>query len=169
MSHAKNKVKWCLNKAEKELREGDKHRGLIKIKPDLERAGKHLLKSEHFLKATIYLNKGKFSDICTSTLFYSMYHCLLAIAVKSGYESRNQECTFALIYNLIEEERIDFDEGLLNEISSLSPKENNEKTSIEIREQYQYETDLSLEDKDVYNELLNLAKKVINETKDIVG
>ena len=127
------------------------------------------MKSEHFLKATIYLNKGKFSDISTNTLFYAMYHCLLAIAVKFGYESRNQECTFALIYNLIEERQIDFDEELLHEISSLSPKETSEKSSIEIREWYQYGTDLSLENKEVYNELFNLAKKVIDKTKDIIG
>ena len=169
MSHAKNKIKWCLDKAEKELKEGDKHRGLIKIKSDSEKARKHISKSEHFLKATIYLNNGKFSDICTNTLFYAIYHCLLAIAVKFGYESRNQECTFALIYNLIEEKKIDFDKELLNEISSLSPKETSEKSSIEIREWYQYETDLSLKDKEIYNELFNLAKKVIDKTKDIIG
>lgn len=38
MSHAENKVKWCLNKAEKELMEGKKHRGLVKIEPDINRA-----------------------------------------------------------------------------------------------------------------------------------
>ena len=91
MSQAKNKVKWCLNKAEKELKEGDKHRGLIKIKPDVNKARNHLLKADHFLKATIHLKKGNFSDICTSTLFYAIYHSLLAIIAKFGYESRNQE------------------------------------------------------------------------------
>ncbi|HLC57277.1 MAG TPA: HEPN domain-containing protein [Candidatus Nanoarchaeia archaeon] len=169
MSQAENKVKWCLNKAERELKEGDKHRGLVKTKPDAEKARKHLLKAEHFLKATIHLKKGDFADICTSTLFYSMYHCLLAIAAKFGYESRNQECTFALIYYLTEKKEIDFDENLLHEIFSLNPRESNEKTSIGIREQYQYETELSLKDKEVYGRLLELAKKVIDEAKDIVG
>lgn len=37
MSHAKNKVVWCLRKAEKELKETGKHRGLIKINPDKEK------------------------------------------------------------------------------------------------------------------------------------
>lgn len=31
MTHAKNKVKWCIKKAEKELKEDKKHRGLVKI------------------------------------------------------------------------------------------------------------------------------------------
>jgi len=47
MSHAKNRVKWCLKKAEKELEESEKHRGLVKVKPDLENAREHIKKGEH--------------------------------------------------------------------------------------------------------------------------
>src|SRR3989338_4014102 len=101
MSHAENKIDWCLKKAEKELKEMGKHRGLIKIKSDLNKARDYIKKAEHYLKATDYLKKGNFSDISASTMFYSMYHCLLAIALKFGYESRNQECTFALMHNLV--------------------------------------------------------------------
>ena len=38
MSHVKNKVDWCLKKAERELEEGRTHRGLIKISPNLEKS-----------------------------------------------------------------------------------------------------------------------------------
>ena len=169
MSQSKNKVKWCLNKAEEELKEGGKHRGLVKAKSDLNKAKKHLLKAEHFLRATMYLKKGNFSDISASTLFYSMYHCLLAIAAKFGYESRNQECTFALVYSLIEDKKIDFNVNLLNKISFLNPNESSGRTSIEIREQYQYETDLSIKNDELYEELFELAQKVIDETKGIIG
>ena len=31
MSHAKNKVEWCLSKASKELQTGKSHRGLVKV------------------------------------------------------------------------------------------------------------------------------------------
>ena len=91
MTHAGEKLKWCLRKAEKELSESGSHRGLIKKNPDLEKAKDHIEKAEHYLKATIYLKEGEFSDISASTMFYSMYHCLLSIAIKFGYESRNQE------------------------------------------------------------------------------
>jgi len=60
MSHAKNKVDWCLKKAERKLEEQEKHRGLVKIIPDLD-------------KARDYIKK----------------HSLLAVASKFGYESRN--------------------------------------------------------------------------------
>lgn len=99
MGQAGNKVAWCLRKAEKELKESNKHRGLVKIKSDIAKAREHIGKAEHYLNATDYLKRGKFSDISASTLFYSMYHCLLAIAVKSGYESRNQECLKASMSN----------------------------------------------------------------------
>ena len=167
MNHAKNKLKWCLRKAEKELEKDNKHRGLIKKSPNIELAKKHIAKAEHYLKATTFL-KDDFSDISASTAFYCMYQCLLAIALKQGYESRNQECTFALIEDLIEENKIDFNIELLEKISSLNPSENTEHfTSIEIREQYQYGTDLSLNE-NLYNELFSTAQEVLLKTKEII-
>jgi len=62
MSHAKNKVEWCLRKAERELKESDKHRGLVIIESDLEVAKSYINKAEHYLRATVYLKKGNFSD-----------------------------------------------------------------------------------------------------------
>jgi len=119
MPHINNKVKWCLKKAEKELEEGDKHRGLLKITPDVALASLHIIKAEHNLKAMTEFKKIGFSDWSASAGFYCIYHCFLAILAKIGYESRNQECTFALIYTLIEEGKIGFSRELLSKISSL--------------------------------------------------
>ena len=96
MSHASNQIKWCLNKANKDIEEckklgkREKHRGLLEIEPDIEMAKKHIEKAKHNLKAIDYLLKGNFSDVTFSMIFYSMYHCFLAIASKFGYESRCQ-------------------------------------------------------------------------------
>ena len=95
-----------------------------------------------------------------------MYHCLLAIIAKFGYESRNQECTFALIHKLIEDGKIQLAKELVDKIASFEIQ-HDEKTSIELREQYQYGTELSLRD-NLYNELLELAQKIITETKIII-
>ena len=164
MSHIENKVEWCLRKAENEIKESGKHRGLIKIKSDITKAREHVKKAEHYLKATIYLKKGDFSDLSASSIFYAMYHCLLAIAVKFGYESRNQECTFALINSLIEEGKIHLKKEMIEKIASFNDDHHDEKTTTEIREQYQYGTELSLKD-DLYNELLELAKTILAQTK----
>src|SRR3989338_1702604 len=126
MSHAKNKLRWCLQKAKKELQEGRKHRGLIEVMPDSERAREHIAKAEHNLKVTLYLQKGGFTDWCSSSLFYTIYHCFLAILVKFGYESRNQECTFAVIANLIKDNKIPLDQSYLEKVSSMNIIESQE-------------------------------------------
>ena len=69
MSHAKNKVEWCLRKAENELKESKKHRGLVIIKPDVKKAKEFISKAEHYLKAAEYLKKGHYSDISATTLY----------------------------------------------------------------------------------------------------
>ncbi|MBI4453512.1 hypothetical protein HY636_02610 [Candidatus Woesearchaeota archaeon] len=166
-----NKVKWCLNKAERELTENRTHRGLVKIKQDLEKSRAHIKKADHYLKATFHLKRGNFTDLTASTLFYTMYHSLLAIIAKFGYESRNQECTFALIFQLIEDGNLNFDKKLLDKITDLELQEkhteHSEKTSIEIREEYQYGTEIELKE-DVYNELLELTKNILSQAKLII-
>ena len=166
MTHADNKVDWCLKKAEKEFKEEGKHRGLLKVEASKEKALAHLDKAEHYFSATKYLKEGGFSDISASAGFYAMYHCLLAIAVKQGYQSGNQECTFALIKSLIEEKKIDFDIKILEKITSFEAQDKTE-TIVDLREQYQYGTSLSL-NAHIYQELLELSQKVITATKKII-
>ena len=167
MSHAKNKVEWCLRKAENELKESKKHRGLVRIKPDVKKAKEFINKAEHYLKATEYLKKGQYSDVSATTVFFSLYHSLLAISAKFGYESRNQECTFALIYGLIEDGKIDFDKETLRKIASLEPKDE-EETSVDIRERYQYGAEFKI-DEDLYSDFVKLAKEVIDTAREIIG
>ncbi len=168
VSHPKNKVNWCLKKAEKELQENRKHRGLVKKEPDIELARQHIAKAEHNLKAVISFKKNGFSDWSASAAFYSIYHGFLAVLAKFGYESRNQECTFALINSLIEDKDIKLEKRFVDEIHSLDPEEKHEAPSIiEIRELEQYGVSITLED-DAYERLLSLAKNALNQVKEII-
>lgn len=168
MSHAKNKIEWCLKKAERELKEKNIHRGLIKTSPNYKFAEMHLKKAEHNLKAITDFKKMGYSDWSASAAFYAAYHCLLAIAAKFGYESRNQECTFALIYNLIEEKKINLSIMLIEEISSLKPEEKQEReTIIGLREFGQYGVALSLENEKC-NKIEKIAKEILDKTKEIM-
>src|SRR3989344_2411693 len=165
MSQAKNKLTWCLKKAEKELKKEGKHRGLIIITPDKKKSFEHIKKAEHNLNAAIDFSKTGYSDWSASAFFYSIYQCFLAIGAKFGYESGNQECTFALITSLIEDKKIPLDQKFLNQVTSLEaqrPKQ--DSTSVKIREQYQYGTDLAIDEK-LYNELLKLSQRILLETK----
>jgi len=167
MSHAKNKVDWCLNKAKKELQTRKQHRGLVNVDADLETARDHLAKAEHNLKVTLYLQRGGFTDWCSSSLFYVIYHCFLAILAKFGYETRNQECTFALIASFIEDKKIAISQEDLEKVSILNITETQEspETAVSIRENYQYSTKVSLENRE-YPELLQLAKRILDKTKE---
>ena len=166
MSHAKNKLNWCLKKAEKELKEEGKHRGLVVVTPDKKKALEHIKKAEHNFEGAINFSKIGYSDWSASAFFYSMYQCFLAIAAKFGYESGNQECTFALIETLIEDKKISLDKKLLDKVASMEiPKESS--TSTEIREEYQYGTKLSINE-NLYKELLELAQKILSQTKVII-
>lgn len=168
MSHADKKVKWCLMKGEKEKKENGKHRGLLNIKPDINLVNNHIAKAEHNLKAIVEFHKIGFSDWSASATFYAIYHSLLAILIKFGYESRNQECTFAMIYKLIEEEKISLDKELIEDIHIMNLDEAHEQpTVIELRESEQYGINLSLEE-NTYKRLLALAKKTLNQVKEII-
>lgn len=120
MGHLENKLEWCIKKAKKE---GKEHRGLKESKPDEDKANMHIAKAEHNRKAMNYLIEGNFPDWAVSASFYSMYHCLLALATKFGYESRNQECTFTIVEHLIKNKKINLDIKWLNKIGSFDERE----------------------------------------------
>ena len=168
MSHSENKVNWCLKKAEKELEQGDKHRGLKTIKPDLELVNSHIKKAEHNINAISDFKRFGYSDWSASAAFYSIYHCFLAIITKFGYESRNQECTFALIYRLIETDKIKLDKALVKQIQVFDAKEKHESASIiEVRESEQYGVKLSLEE-ETFARILTTARIILDRTKEIL-
>ncbi len=168
MTHAKNKVKWCLNKAEKEVAAGGKHRGLVKVDPDIKKAREHISKAEHNLKTTLYLQKGDYTDWCSSTIFYSIYHSFLAILAKFGYESRNQECTLSAIESLIEDGIIPITKNEMEKISLFDVEEkHSSSTAVQIREEFQYGTKLSLEDKSL-EELFTLASRILDKAKVVI-
>ncbi len=142
MSRASKHVKWCLNKAKKENEECKKHgkrlkhRGMLKISPGIDEARKHIGKAEHNLNAISKFKEIGFSDWSIAAGFYSIYHCFLAIAVKFGYESRNQTCTIALMELLKEEGKIIIDAKFIDMLKSADIKEIQENKIIEMREDY---------------------------------
>lgn len=159
MSQASKHIDWCLKKAEKEIEEckklnkRPKHRGLLKINPDLEEAKEHIEKAIHDLEVTEY--------------FYSMYHCFLAIAAKFGYESNNQTCTIALIEYLKKEGMINLDNQFIEMFKYKEDKEEKKDSIIEMREDYTYNTKLYFNEKKI-DELIKTCKDLIEATKMII-
>lgn len=174
MSQAANHVKWCLNKASKEIEECKKlgkrlkHRGLLKAKPDIDEAAKHIKKAEHNFSAISRFKEIGFSDWSIAAGFYCIYHCLLAIAVKFGYDSRNQTCTIALMELLKEEGKISIDQKFIEMLKEADIEEIQESKVIEMREDYTYGIEISVEDETKINDLIRIGKEMIDKTKDII-
>jgi uncharacterized protein (UPF0332 family) len=167
MSQIRNKVKWCLSKAKREIEEGKNHRGLVEIGSDMTEAKNHIKKAEHNFKALLSNEKNGFSDWAVSAGFYTIYHCFLAIISKFGYESRNQECTIALVESLYEDKKIGLSPDIIDAIKTSDHEKRQEISAIELRENFQYGSETEVEDKYI-DELKSICKKSIAEAKQII-
>jgi len=158
-----------LDKAKKEIDKGEQHRGLVKVMPNKELALEHLAKAEHNLEAFLHNKKGGFYDWTISIGFYVMYHCSLAIISKFGYESRNQECTIALMESLIEDKTIDESfRRYIEAIKSADKQKKEEEQILKMREKYQYTPIIDIDIQKV-DELLGICQDMITETKGIIN
>ena len=174
MSQAHNHVKWCIAKAEREIEESKKlgkspkHKGILKIKPNIEEAKRHIAKAEHDLKAVTRFKEIGFSDWSIAAGFYSIYHCFLAITSRFGYESKNQTCTVALIEWLKEEGKVNIDSKFIDMLKQADIGEIPESKIIEMREEYTYGTKISFEDEAKINKIKADCREIIDKTKDMV-
>jgi uncharacterized protein (UPF0332 family) len=139
----KEKLSKCLKEGEK----GERHKGLRKMDISEERVKAHLKKAVHNFKAMISFQKTGFSDWSASASFYCLYHCLLALMAKEGYESRNQSCTFALIEDMIGRKKIALTTDDLKEIFDKDVTQNLQHSDkiLDIRERMQYSVKTALE------------------------
>ena len=173
-SQSSKQLEWCLKKAEKEIEECKKHkrkirhRGIRKIEPNKKLAIAHIEKARHNLEVLKLLRKEGFSDWSITTGFYSLYHCFLAIAVKFGYESRNQTCTIALIESLQEEEKISLDKNVIEFMKYEEEENTHEDSLIELREEYTYGVNLKVENKKHLDKIEKMCVELINKTREII-
>ncbi len=153
----KDKLASCLKEGEK----GGRHKGLKRIKPSEDLIHGHIKKAIHNFNAMDFFYNSGYSDWSVSAAFYSLYHCLLALISKKGFESRNQSCTFALIESMIENKEIELTRGELKEIFDKDITEDlmHSDKILDLREKMQYSIKTSLEDKEF--QLLSERTKVL--------
>lgn len=149
----KEKLKKCFKEGER----GDRHKGLKKIEISQETILGHVQKAKHNFHAITDFKAMGYSDWSASAAFYCLYHCLLAVLAKEGYESRNQSCTIAYIENMIDDNKIALTKEELKEIFDKEIKENLEYSNkiLDIRENMQYSIKTIMEEQ----EFLNLKEK----------
>ncbi|MBD3209417.1 HEPN domain-containing protein [Candidatus Woesearchaeota archaeon] len=159
MAQTAKHLKWCLND-EKRLK---------RIKPDKELARQHLKKSQYNTEVMRLLEELGKHDWALNVGFYAIYHCLLAIITKHGYESRNQSCTITVILKLIEDKSINLDKDLVKQIDTFdAEKEAATPTIRKNREQSTYSIKTEVGD-DELHQTKELAKRMQQETINIIN
>lgn len=154
--HSENKFEWCLNKG----KEGG--RGLIEIKPNTKEANYHIQKALYNLKVTQSNMDLEYSDWAVSSAFYAMYHAILAVLYKLGYESTNQECSIAAIEYFILTKKIDIDIKYIKMIDHST-----EESIIKLRERFQYGTEIKV-NKEVLKTIMNNAKEFVEKFQELI-
>lgn len=150
MQKPKTKLDWCLSKEER----------LRRIQPNLERSKEHIGKAKHNLLAADYNIKGGFSDWAVSQAYYAMYHALLAVLFKQGYESQNHECTITVVEYLIKTKKISLkleDIAFIRTAEQMKPQD-----AKSLREEFQYgaKTDVN---KEILDFLIKKAKEIVEK------
>lgn len=156
MPKIKSKLDWCLS---------DENR-LKKISPNIKRAVEHIEKAKHNLLAADYNIKGGFSDWAVSQCYYAMYHGLLAILYKYGYESKNHECTINTVEYLIETKNVNLnlsDIAFIRATEQMKPRD-----AKSLREEFQYGTKTDV-NKELLNILVKRAKEIVEKIEIILS
>lgn len=150
MQKPKTKLEWCLSKEAR----------LKRIQPDSVKSKEHIEKAKHNLLAADYNIKGGFSDWAVSQAYYAMYHALLAILFKHGYESQNHECTITAVEYLIKTKKIKLnidDIAFIRTAEQMKPQD-----AKSLREEFQYgaKTDVN---KEILDFMIKKAKEIVEK------
>lgn len=156
------KFEWCIEKGKTG---GRKHKGLREIGPDREEANNHIQKALHNLEAVDYNIKGGFGDWAVSAAFYAMYHSLLAVLYRLGYESRNQECTITAVEHFIKTGKIKLDSKYIAMIRRTDELMGSDAKTL--REEFQYGAKVEVE-REILENLKNNAKEFVEAVRVVL-
>lgn len=156
MPNSKNKLNWCLE-SEKRMK---------KIRPDDKLSKEHIEKAKHNLRAANYNVQGHFDDWAVSQSYYAMYHALLAILFKKGFESKNHECTISTVEFLIESKEISLSMEDLFFIRTTEQMTTKDAKSL--REEFQYGTKTNV-NKVLLSELIQKSKAIVEKIEIILS
>lgn len=156
----------CFINAVKDERKGQKHKGLLVIKPDDKTAKEYITKAKINLQlCNLYREQG-FDYKIPEEWFYTLYYCALAILAKFGVESRSQKCTASFLRYVKDSGLIDYDDDFIVRITVYRTK--GEKSDVDEREKARYSSSIkSREIESKYAHMNNLCKKAISQCEEI--
>ena len=156
MQKNRSRLDWCLSNEDR----------LRRIPSNNLKSKEHIEKAKHNLLAAGYNIKGGFSDWAVSQTYYAMYHGLLAILYKFGYESKNHECTISAVEHLIETKKVELD--IKDVIFIRTTEQMKMQDAKSLREEFQYGTKTDV-NKEILNNLLRKSKEIVEKIEIALG
>ena len=162
-----NEVKDCFASAIKDEKKGRKHKGLLVVPTDGQKAREYLAKARANLElCDFYRGKG-FDYKIPEEWFYTLYYCALAILSKFDIESRSQKCTASFLRYAKDKGIIEYDDEFIDRITVYREKE--EKSDVDERETARYGSSVRSEEvAGKYEHMNTICKKAIAQCEDII-
>lgn len=161
------KLRECLKTAEKNEKQGIKHKGLLIRKPNDQEAKEYIQKAKGELELCAFYKEKGFDYKIPEEWFYSLYYCALAILSKFGIESRSQKYTALFLEYIQEKSLIDYDSEFISRITVYAKK--GEESDVDRREEARYSSSIKIEKvENLYEETTALCKEAISQAEDIV-
>ena len=160
-------LKDCIASAIKDEKKCKKHKGLLIIKLDDKISEEYIKKAKLNLELCDFYKQKGFDYKIPEEWFYTLYYCALAILSKFGIESRSQKCTAYFLRYVKSKNLIEYDDEFIDRIIVYKDKE--ELSDVDEREKARYSS--SIKSKEIeakYNEMINICKKAISQTEEIV-
>jgi uncharacterized protein (UPF0332 family) len=161
------KVYDCFSIAKKEEEKGKKHKGILFVGKDNQKAEEYIAKAKKNLLVCELYKDNRLDYKIPEEWFYTMYYCALAILAKFGVESRSQRCTALFLRYVKDAGIIDYDNEFIDRIMVYKEKE--ETSDVDEREKARYGSSVYSEEIiQKYDFMMNVCKRCISSCEEIV-
>lgn len=161
------KINECFSSAKKDEEKGKKHKGILFVGQDNQKAEEYVAKAKKNLEICELYKNNRLDYKIPEEWFYTMYYCALAILAKFGVESRSQRCTALFLRYVKDAGLIDYDDEFIDRIMVYKEKE--ETSDVDEREKARYGSSIYSEEIiHKYDFMINVCKRCISACEEIV-
>ena len=161
------KIIECFKSASNDEKKGKKHKGLIVVKPSIEKAKDYLDKARDSLRFCDFYRKEGADYKIPEEWYYSLYYCALSILCKFGIETRSQRCTALFLRYVKQIGLIDYEDDFIDMITVY--KEKSRTSTVDEREEARYSSKIKRKKvEEQYEDMMKLCNQAISQTLDIV-
>jgi hypothetical protein len=160
-------LRECFRIAEKDEKEGLKHKGLLARKFIKEEALGFIEKAKRELELCDFYKEKGLDYKLPEEWFYILYYCALVILSKFGVETRSQRYTALFLTYVKEKGLINYDDELIERITV--HKKKGEESDVDKREKARYSYEIKDEKiEEQYEKMMLICKNAISQADEIL-